>query len=182
MIVASSGDNSYTAGPQQPCSFSTVTCIGGTNLKRATNSRGWTETAWTSAGSGCSAYVTAMSWQVETCSGKRAESDVSADADPNTGVAVYDSTMYRGAKGWLVFGGTSVSSPVISSIYALAGNATTLNASQSIYQNAGTAALNDVTSGNNNGGGSCSPSFICNAGVGYDGPTGNGTPNGITAF
>jgi subtilase family serine protease len=182
IIVASSGDNSYTAGPQQPCSYATVVCVGGTNLKRASNSRGWTETAWVDAGSGCSAYVTAMSWQVSTCSGKRAESDVSAVADPNTGVSVYDSTAYRGAVGWLVFGGTSVSSPVIGSVYALAGNAASLNASQSVYQNAGTSAFNDVTSGNNNAGGSCSPSFICNAGAGYDGPTGNGTPNGVSAF
>ncbi len=90
VIVASSGDSSYTAGPQQPCSYPTVVCAGGTNLQRASNARGWTEKAWVDAGSGCSAYVSALSWQTATCSGKRPESDVSAVADPNTGVAVYD--------------------------------------------------------------------------------------------
>ena len=112
---------------------------------------------------------------------KRSEADVSADANPNTGVAVYDSYSYQGYKGWLVFGGTSVSSPAIAAVYALAGNASSENYAQSIWAAGGTAALNDVTSGSN---GRCSKSYpyICKAGVGYDGPTGWGTPNGIAAF
>ncbi len=179
IITASAGDSG--TGAQQPCSYSTVVCIGGTSLSRAGNSRGWSETAWSGTGSGCSRYVTKPSWQTDKGCTKRSESDVSADANPNTGVAVYDSFAYQGYKGWLVFGGTSVSSPVIASVYALAGNAGSENYAQSIWVAGGSSALNDVTSGSN---GRCSKSYpyICKAGAGYDGPTGWGTPNGIGAF
>lgn len=175
IITASAGDSG--TGPQQPASYSTVVAIGGTNLTRASNARGWTESAWSSSGSGCSAYVSKPSWQTDQGCTKRSEADVSAVADPNTGVAVYDSTPYQGASGWLVFGGTSVSSPIIASVYALAGNASSQNYASNIWANH--SSLNDVTSGSN---GTCSISYICNAGVGYDGPTGWGTPNGISNF
>lgn len=174
VITASAGDSG--TGAQQPCSYSTLVCIGGTSLNHAGGSRGWSETAWSGTGSGCSALVSKPSWQHDSGCTKRSESDVSAVADPNTGVAVYDS--YGSPSGWLVFGGTSVSSPIIASVYALAGNAGTQNAAQGIWTNAG-ANLFDVTSGSN---GSCSIFYICHAGVGYDGPTGWGTPNGTAAF
>ncbi|HWE55522.1 MAG TPA: hypothetical protein VG435_08410, partial [Acidimicrobiales bacterium] len=106
-----------------------------------------------------------------------AEADVSADADPNTGVAVYDSYSYRGYRGWLVFGGTSVASPIIASVYALAGNTASANGGNLPYSDA--SGLNDVTWGSN---GSCSVTQLCTAGQGWDGPTGLGTPNGIGAF
>ena len=179
IITASAGDSGY--GAQQPCSYSTVVCIGGTSLTKANNSRGWSETAWSGSGSGCSAVVSKPSWQTDKGCTRRSESDTSADADPNTGVAVYDSYAYQGYSGWLVFGGTSVSSPVIASVYALAGNASSMNYAQSIWAAGGSSALNDVTSGSN---GNC-PSqykYICNAGVGYDGPTGWGTPNEVSAY
>jgi subtilase family serine protease len=177
IITASAGDSG--TGASQPCSYSTVVCIGGTSLKTASSSRGWTETAWSGSGSGCSAYVAKPSWQTDTGCTKRSESDTSAVADPNTGVAVYDSTAYQRAKGWMVFGGTSVSSPIVASVYALAGNAGTMNYAASIWAAGGSSALNDVVSGSN---GSCSISYICNARAGYDGPTGWGTPNGLAAF
>ena len=177
IITASAGDSG--TGAQQPCSYSTVVCVGGTNLQHASNSRGWSETAWSGSGSGCSAYVAKPSWQTDTGCTKRSEADVSADADPNSGVAVYDSLAYKGQSGWMVFGGTSASSPLIAAVYALAGNASSLTAAQSVWQHGGTSSLNDVTSGSN---GTCSISYICNAGVGYDGPTGWGTPNGTSAF
>ncbi len=177
IITASAGDSG--TGASQPCSYATVVCIGGTSLTRASNTRGWSETAWSGSGSGCSAYVSKPSWQTDTGCTKRSESDVSAIADPNTGVAVYDSYAYQGYSGWMVFGGTSVSSPLIASVYALAGNASSLTDAQSIWQHGGTSSLNDVTSGSN---GSCSISYICNARAGYDGPTGWGTPNGTSAF
>ncbi|HLX89299.1 MAG TPA: hypothetical protein VKR22_12690, partial [Acidimicrobiales bacterium] len=117
------------------------------------------------------------SWQVNlglsNCSG-RMVADVSAVADPNTGVAVYDTD---GTPGWMVFGGTSVASPIIASVYALAGN--TGSITNSSYPYTHTAGLYDVTSGSN---GSCSPGYLCNAGAGYDGPTGLGTPHGVSAF
>jgi subtilase family serine protease len=185
-ITASSGDSGYSGGVEYPAASPDVTAVGGTSLSRASTARGWTETAWNGAGSGCSAYEAEPSWQQPLTPGcaHRTVADVSAVADPNTGVNVYDSNcnslnslLGNCFKGWGVVGGTSASSPIIASVYALAGNASTV--SYGSYPYAHTTALNDVTSGNN---GSCSPAFLCTAGPGYDGPTGLGTPNGTGAF
>jgi subtilase family serine protease len=172
-ITVSSGDNGY--GVEYPASSSYVTAVGGTSLNRSGTA--WSETVWSGAGSGCSAYNTKPSWQNDTGCAKRTVADVSAVADPNTGVAVYDSTSYQGQSGWLQFGGTSVSSPIIAGVYALAGNAATVTYGGYPYTH--TSSLNDVTSGSN---GSCGSSYLCTAGNGYDGPTGLGTPNGTGAF
>ena len=103
------------------------------------------------------------------------EADISAVADPNTGVAVYGPTS-RTTSGWMIFGGTSASAPFVGALFALRnGN---INGASSIYANK--SALHDVTSGNN--GTNCPVSYYCDAGVGYDGPTGLGTPNGLTVF
>ncbi|MFC0433766.1 peptidase S8 [Kutzneria buriramensis] len=174
-ITASSGDGGY--GVEFPAASRYVTAVGGTSLAKASNSRGWSETAWSGAGSGCSGYVTKPSWQADSGCARRTVADVSAVADPNTGVAVYDSTSYQGSKGWLVFGGTSVASPIIGSIYALAGNASSLTYASSIYSH--TSSLYDVSGGSN---GSCGGTYLCTAVAGYDGPTGLGTPNGTGAF
>ena len=171
-ITASSGDGGY--GVEYPASSQYVTAVGGTSLTRASNSRGWSETAWSGAGSGCSRYIVKPSWQQDTGCSRHTVVDVSAVADPSTGVAVYD-TFRQG--GWLVFGGTSVSAPIIASVYALAGNASTISAGSTSYANR--SALFDVTSGSN---GLCSAAYLCTAAAGYDGPTGNGTPNGTGAF
>ncbi|GHO81206.1 peptidase S8 [Ktedonobacter sp. SOSP1-85] len=172
IITASSGDSGY--GAQVPAAYNTVVAVGGTSLSKSSNSRGWAETAWNGAGSGCSAYISKPSWQTDSGCSRRTVADVSAVADPNTGVSVYDT--YH-VSGWLVFGGTSVSSPIIASVYALAGNASSVNAASSLYSHTG--SLFDVTSGSN---GSCGGSYLCTAGTGYDGPTGLGTPNGTGAF
>src|SRR5439155_20866854 len=112
--------------------------------------------------------------QLDGRCGRRAVADVSAVADPATGVAVFD----LNSGGWVVFGGTSVSSPLIAGVYALAENAPgTLDAGSEPYLHPGN--LFDVTSGSN---GSCGGSYLCTAKPGYDGPTGLGTPNGIAAF
>ncbi len=95
-------------------------------------------------------------------------------ADPATGVAVYDST---GSGGWTVYGGTSVSSPLIAGMYAEANNPAPSAAY--LYAAGNATGLNDVTTGQNKS--SCS-SYLCKAGVGYDGPTGMGTPNGVLAL
>ena len=177
-ITVSSGDEAY--GAEYPAASKYVTAVGGTALKTASNARGWTETVWKTsstegAGSGCSAYDAKPTWQTDTGCSKRTIADVSAVADPATGVAVYQT---YGGSGWDVYGGTSVSSPIIASVYADAGTpAAGTYPAQYPYQH--TTALNDVTSGNN---GTCSPSYLCTAGTGYDGPTGLGTPNGLTAF
>jgi subtilase family serine protease len=174
-VTASTGDSGY--GIESPASYDSVVAVGGTSLSRSGNARGWTEQAWSGAGSGCSSSNAKPSWQtsVTQCSGK-AVADVSAVADPSTGVAVYDTTPYQGASGWQVYGGTSASSPIIASVYAMSGNTAGYPAS---YTWGNTSGLNDVTSGSN---GSCSPSVWCNAGPGWDGPTGLGTPNGTSSF
>ena len=171
-ITVSSGDSGY--GVQFPAASQYVTAVGGTSLTKASNTRGWSETAWSGAGSGCSAYVSKPGWQTDTGCSQRTVADVSADADPNTGVSVYD-TYHE--PGWLVFGGTSVASPIIASVYALAGNAGSVNYGQYPYLHSG--SLFDVTSGSN---GSCGGSYLCTAGPGYDGPTGLGTPDGTGGF
>jgi subtilase family serine protease len=171
-ITVSSGDNGY--GVQFPAASQYVTAVGGTNLSRDGSTRGWGETVWSGAGSGCSAFITKPSWQKDGGCSRRTVADVSAVADPNTGVAVYDT--YR-VGGWLVFGGTSVAAPIIGSVYALAGNAGSITYGSYSYSH--TASLFDVTSGSN---GSCGGSYLCTGVVGFDGPTGNGTPNGTGGF
>ncbi len=175
-ITVSSGDAGY--GVEFPAASRYVTAVGGTSLTRSsTAARGWTETAWSKAGSGCSAYITKPSWQLDAGCARRTVADVSAVADPATGVSVYDTFRVSGGGGWLVFGGTSVSAPIIGAVYALAGNAASIVYGS--YPYAQTSSLFDVVSGSN---GSCGGSYLCTALLGYDGPTGNGTPNGITAF
>jgi len=168
-ITASSGDNGY--GVSYPAASRFLTAVGGTSLTRGGGTRGWTESAWSGAGSGCSAYEAKPSWQTDTGCSRRTVADVSAVADPNTGVAV----LFGGA--WWTVGGTSASSPIIASVYALAGNASTVNAGSYPYSH--TTGLFDVTSGSN---GTCSPSYLCHGAAGYDGPTGLGTPNGVSGF
>jgi hypothetical protein len=163
-IMASSGDGAY--GVEFPAASQYVIAVGGTKLAKSTSTRGWAESAWTSAGSGCSKYIPKPSWQTDTGCSKRTVADVSAVADPNTGVAVYQ------GGSWQVYGGTSVSSPLVAGIYALLGLNGTNNAS---YAYSHTADFYDVTSGSN---GSCGGSYLCTAMAGYDGPTGLGTPNG----
>ncbi len=173
-ITVSSGDNGY--GVEYPAASKYVTAVGGTSLTKASNTRGWTETVWSGAGSGCSSYDAKPTWQTDSGCAKRTVADVSAVADPNTGVAVYDT--YAAGNGWMVFGGTSVSSPLIASVYALAG-APSSGSTPASFPYAHTSALNDVASGSN---GTCSVTYLCTATSGYDGPSGLGTPNGVSAF
>ena len=173
-ITVSSGDNGY--GVEFPAASQYVTAVGGTTLRRASNARGWSETVWSGAGSGCSAYISKPTWQTDADCARRTVADVSAVADPNTGVSVYD-TFRLHPGGWLVFGGTSVSAPIIAGVYALAGNASLINYGSFSYSNL--SSLFDVTAGSN---GSCGGSYLCTGTAGYDGPTGNGTPNGTGAF
>jgi subtilase family serine protease len=168
-ITASSGDSGF--GVSYPAASPFLTAVGGTSLTRGGGSRGWTETAWDGAGSGCSAFEAKPSWQTDSGCARRTVSDVSAVADPNTGVAV----LFAGL--WFTVGGTSASSPIIASTYALAGNASSVNAGSFPYSHTG--GLFDVVGGSN---GTCSPAYLCTAVAGYDGPTGLGTPNGTSAF
>jgi subtilase family serine protease len=169
-ITASSGDSGY--GVSYPAASPFLTAVGGTSLTKAPSTkRGWAETAWDGAGSGCSAYESKPAWQTDSGCANRTVADVSAVADPSTGVAI----LYSGV--WIEIGGTSVSSPIIASVYALAGNAASVTYGS--YPYAHTRRLNDVKSGSN---GTCSPAYLCTAVRGYDGPTGLGTPKGVGAF
>ena len=172
-ITVSAGDNGY--GTAYPAASSHVTSVGGTTLKRSGNARGWTETVWSGTGSGCSSYEAKPPWETDSGCRRRTMTAVAAVADPNTGVAVYDS--YR-SNGWGVYGGTSVSSPIIAAVYALAGNPAP-GTDPASYPYAHRSELNDVTSGSD---GSCGGSYLCTAKPGFDGPTGLGTPNGYSAF
>ena len=178
VLTASTGDSGYRVS--YPAASPNVIAVGGTSLRTATGSaRGWSETAWSGAGSGCSATEPALVQQkglagLSACT-NRADADISAIADPSTGVAVYQT--YNGS-GWEVYGGTSVSSPIVAAAYALAGARPAGDKpGAELYTHA--AQLNDVVSGSN---GSCAITVLCTAGTGWDGPTGLGTPNGVGAL
>jgi subtilase family serine protease len=180
-VTVASGDNGYGSFGY-PAASPYVVTVGGTTLTLGTGNTYAGETVWSGAGSGCSLYVAAPAWQsfLTACSGKRGSADVAADANPSTGAAVYDSVKYQGRSGWFQIGGTSLSSPLIAGVYALAGGlpAKTSGAS-GLYGHLGDSAiLHDVTSGSN---GSCS-TIMCKGAAGYDGPTGVGTPKGTGAF
>lgn len=169
VITASTGDSGY--GVEYPAASPYVVGVGGTTLNLKADGSWLSESAWSGGGSGCSAYEPKPSWQTDTGCAHRTVADVSADADPNTGAAVYDTYGYGG---WLQVGGTSLASPLIASVFALSGNTTNPSAP---YADPG--QLHDVTQGSN---GNCGGSYLCTAGNGYDGPTGLGTPNGDGAF
>jgi hypothetical protein len=179
-ITVSSGDSGY--GVQVPAAFNTVVAVGGTSLKRTANARGWTETAWSGAGSGCSALISQQTWQngKSSCT-RRTVADVSAVADPATGVAVYDSYGSTGGANWYVFGGTSVAAPIIGAVYALSGDTSGTSGYPADKAYATPTWLFDVVGGTN-AKGKCRFGNLCSAVSGYDGPTGMGTPNGTRAF
>jgi hypothetical protein len=165
-VTVSSGDAGY--GVEFPAAASNATAVGGTHLVL-----GQPETVWDGAGSGCSAYINKPSWQNDTGCARRTVADVSAVADPNTGVAVYGPATPKASR-WMVFGGTSVAAPVIAGVYAVSG-VVDLNTTYSRAP----SGFHDVTSGSN---GSCGGTYLCTGAAGYDGPTGLGTPNGTGAF
>jgi Subtilase family len=222
-------DTPYSEGRglvSYPASSPHVTAVGGTRLS-LTAEGGWVgETVWNggahtlaasrgAGGGGCSSRFPAPFWQQELpnwgsmgCESRRAVADVSADADPYTGVAIYDSTpvpVEEGFEtlGWGPIGGTSLSSPLIAATFALAGGPAGVEyPARTLYENgvANPGTLHDIQSGSN---GECTKAFgpeglsgcteteealscsaeaICLAGSGYDGPSGVGTPIGVGAF
>jgi hypothetical protein len=158
-IVASAGDGG--TGAQAPCSFASVVCVGGTSLFATSSGRGWSEHAWADTASGCSAYVGRPSWQHFKGCATRSEVDVSAVADPSTGVAVYDSA----AGGWEQMGGTSIGASIVAALFALGPSAARANAPQWIWRH-GRGAYR----------------HLAGAAGAYEGPTGWGTPQGVTGF
>jgi hypothetical protein len=205
-------------GVNYPASSPHVIAVGGTTLTLSAPAQTWSsESVWHRSGGGCSLAFRAPQWQREVpdwsevgCEDRRAVADVSADAAPRTGVAVYDSVPYVGrgrggqnasVPGWVTVGGTSLSSPVIASMFALAGGSHGVAyPAHTLYSHLGSSSLHDVTEGGN---GKCEGDYssgctgsmnplsltdcgqgvlICNAAAGYDGPSGVGTPDGIAAF
>lgn len=162
--------------------MSNVIAVGGTSLLLATNARGYSEIAWSGASSGCSAYIAKPSWQHDNRCSMRMVADVSADADPNPGLAVYDTSFPPGFDGlnpgWIAVGGTSASSPFVAGVVGLAGNGKTMASSFPYHH---VSEFFDVVGGSN---GFCGGvhDYLCNAVKGYDGPTGIGTPNGSGAL
>lgn len=232
VITAASGDDGYLNWQSQnldargtvgyPASSPHVVAVGGTRLG-ITDEGAWVgETVWNgdgATGGGCSEHYEAPLWQRSLanwpavgCGSMRAVADVSADADPYTGVAFYDSTTIvekeggeYGPIGWGTVGGTSLASPLIAATFALAGGAGGVEyPAQTLYENElkTPSSLHDVETGSN---GECLKSFnyetglsgctaleeaesscsrrdICLAGPGYDGPSGVGSPDGLAAF
>lgn len=172
----SSGDSGY--GVEYPAASQYVTAVGGTTLTLTSTNTRSTETVWSGAGSGCSAYEPKPIWQLDSGCSLRTVADTSADADPNTGAAIYDSVSYLGQSGWFQVGGTSLASPIIAASYALAGNGSSVTYGSAPYYQS--SSLFDVTSGSN---GTCgSDAYLCTGEIGYDGPSGNGTPNNVSSF
>ena len=174
--VFSSGDNNY--GVEYPAASPNVTAVGGTTLLVNSDYTYNSETVWShsgyGAGSGCSTQESKPGFQHDAGCTKRTIADVSADADPSTGAAVYL------AGSWYLIGGTSLAAPLVAAVFALAGGVGSTLGNSLPYANLNYGVnLRDVTSGNN---GSCSGSYLCTAKTGYDGPTGLGTPLGTSAF
>jgi hypothetical protein len=209
------------ARPNTPASLPTVVAVGGTSLKLATNGTRASETVWndsgppsdeeefkqySATGGGCSTLFAAPSWQLDTpgwtntaCGTKRLDNDISAVADPYTGFDIYDS--YE-ESGWFTIGGTSLSSPLVSSLYALAGGSGGVSyPAATLYSHFGQSSLFDVTEGGNGycdgeavgpcgeptineeyGDIDCEGTTACDAATGYDGPSGVGAPKGLGEF
>ena len=238
VIAAAAGDNGYLNWLEKsrspyadfPASSPQVVAVGGTRLKLGPEGEWSGETVWNdggesggvkdghgAGGGGCSVQFEAPPWQQDVadwslvgCGDKRAVADVSADADPYTGVAVYDSGPGRECEAvhgvhWCTYGGTSVATPLIAATFAVAGGANGVEyPARTLYENAAKSpgSLHDVTEGSNGecltpfdeetglpsctsseeGKTSCASKAICLARTGYDGPTGVGTPDGASAF
>ena len=189
--IAATGDQGYvgslTPGSDNyPAAFPGVTAAGGTSLAPAATAtaRGFSESAWSvtqtpdgpeGGGSGCDVNQSRPTYQPNMGCNGRAYADLSADADPNTGLEVVDDG------NWGVVGGTSLATPLIAAYYAITGldDTTSSTSAKWAYTTPDSALLNDITSGSN---GTCSAyPYICTAGTGYDGPTGMGSISGAVA-
>ena len=182
MLFFAGGDNAYdnyyrgADSPDYPASLPSVVAVGGTVLYRADNARGWSEEPWyepgyrSGGGSGCSRFPK-PSWQGDPGCAGRMTVDVAADGACESPMSVYDGK-------WELICGTSASSPLVAGIEAHAEEyVRSLPGAEAFYE--AVSGLNDVTKGAN---GKCSDApevaYFCRAEEGYDGPTGNGTPEG----
>jgi subtilase family serine protease len=200
-LVAGAGDwggGSLAGGPQAPCVWNAVICVGGTMLTHVGNR--WTSVVWNdmrlnvcgggpcgATGSGCSTVVFKPRWQHDRGCRMRSEADVSADASVRTPLAVY-SSIFPGTKThpglhWLGIAGTSLATPMIAAMIGLAGNASSLHGAEEIWEHHD--SLTSVLKGTNvyvpvTGACASDVHYICVAGQGYDGPAGWGSPRGVS--
>ncbi|MGB8910398.1 MAG: hypothetical protein WCC84_16770 [Candidatus Cybelea sp.] len=182
VYTAGSGDQGYNYNGN-PESLASVVSVGGTELLKSGSN--YSESVWDGAGGGCSnngsgAGLPKPAWQKDPDCAYRTDADIAAVAD---GVAEYDS---YGGGGWFTVGGTSVATPMIAAIFALAGNASTQDAGKrfwSLKEHRRNRHIHYISTGND---GSCGGEYLCQAGTKqfhtYSGPAGWGTPNGIAAF
>ncbi len=211
--------------PDAPAALPSVVSVGGTSLKLKASGARKSETVWNGtgrpsreelkqlagSGGGCSTRFAAPTWQHEAagfaaagCGSARLDNDVAADGDPFTGFDIYDTYKYEPsfAGGWLTVGGTSLSSPVIAGLFALAGGSHGASyPAATLYAHLGQPSLYDVTAGGNGfcdgeapgpcgepelnellGPLDCLGTTACDAAPGLDGPAGVGTPNGLVAL
>ncbi len=188
-FTASSGDGGN--GIIYPSASPLVVSVGGTTLNLDSSGNLVSETAWSGSGGGISKDETEPSYQtnypIPSTGGFRGNPDVSYDADPASGVAVFDSLGFQGLKNWIQVGGTSAGAPQWAALFAIANagraagrssplgsTSTTTPTNVALYSIAKTAyATNyrDITSGTN---GNCGA--ICTAGPNYDFVTGLGSP------
>jgi hypothetical protein len=223
-VIASTGDDGYynwlrldnplVEMPNMPASSPSVVSVGGTTLELNPDGTRASETVWEGSGGGCSKLFEARLWERDVagfaasgCGARRLSADVSAVADPDTGFDVYD-TYDCGAgcagehEGWETIGGTSLSAPLISALYGLAGGGQGIaNPSLTLYgRQADATSRFDVTEGgtglckgepasecadpNSLGLGrvDCEGTTECDAAAGFDGPSGVGTPVGLGLF
>lgn len=172
--VVSSGDSGFQTA-NFPAASPNAIAVGGTTLTRSEDGA-WHEKAWSGAGSGCSAWFDKPKWQKDGHCPMRTTADVSAIGDGQYGFAVYD-TFGFGEGSWFVLGGTSLSAPLIAAMIARAGNPGKLAGARYIYRHR--SGLHDVVGGSN---GYCGGDYLCTGLPGYDGPTGLGSPRGLSAL
>jgi RHS repeat-associated protein len=175
-FVASSGDYGY--GPTiWPAASPNVFAVGATDLN--TDAFGnWYESAWAGSTSGCSQYEPKPAYQHDGGCSTRTTTDISAVG--GTALSMYLTYPQNGwSTGWQGAGGTSASAPIVAGILVLAPQDTTATSGPGNWYNSaytpGAFSVNDVQSGST---GSCG-GYLCDAGPGYDGPTGLGTPDGL---
>jgi PKD repeat protein len=212
--------------PNMPASLPTVVAVGGTTLDLTEAGTRESETVWNGngpfdeeedqgvTGGGCSTLFPAEIWQKDApgfgaagCAGKRLDADVAAVANPRTGFDIYDSyecgtecEKFKGGRDWVTIGGTSLSTPLVASLYALAGGSNGVSyPALTLYGHLGdSSALYDVTEGGNgicdDEGSACEANRIfgfdvdcegttaCNAAPGFDGPSGVGAPSSLGLF
>ncbi len=191
LITASAGDSGYDDvyegldSPDFPAASPGVVAVGGTALfKNAGDPRGWFEEVWNEpalsagTGGGCTELETKPTWQTDTGCAERTDNDVAAVA------AVVSPVSVRIDGTWELVGGTSVASPLVAGIEAHESSHERSLGAHAFYEDP--SSLFDVTEGfswdpyDASGTSECAPNeYLCNAEVGYDGPTGLGTPNGV---